>query len=186
MKRRLILPEKQLDIVLSRLCHQVIENFQDFSDTVLIGLQPRGVPVANILGKKLHKLGYKDLPIGLLDATFHRDDFRRKEEPIKANKTNIPFQVEDKHVILVDDVLFTARSVRAAMDAIITFGRPRSVHLVVLISRKNSQELPITATFVGKQVNTMKTERVEVQWNEPDGLNGKVWLVDSKSGNVQA
>ncbi len=181
MKKRLILPEKQLDIVLLRLCQQVIENFPDFSETVLIGLQPRGVPFALNISRKLSGMGHPDVPVGELDSTFHRDDFRRKEAPIKASQTNIPFLVEDKNVIFIDDVLFTGRSVRAAMDAIISFGRPRSVHLMVLISRKHSQELPITATFVGKQVNTMPSERVEVQWIGKEESKGKVWLVNTNS-----
>jgi pyrimidine operon attenuation protein / uracil phosphoribosyltransferase len=183
MKKRLILPESQFDIALSRLCQELIENFGNFSNTVLIGLQPRGVALAKILNKKLEKLGCKDIPLGLLDTTFHRDDFRRKEEPIKASQTQIPFLIEDKKVVLIDDVLFTGRSVRAALDAMIAYGRARSVHLLVLISRKNNQELPITATFIGKQVNTMASERVEVEWSGKDQNIGKVWLVNSKASD---
>jgi pyrimidine operon attenuation protein/uracil phosphoribosyltransferase len=183
MKKRLILPEPQLDIALSRLCQELIENFGDFSDTVLIGLQPRGVPLAKILNKKLKKLGCKNVPMGLLDTTFHRDDFRRKDEPIMASQTQIPFLIEDKKVVLIDDVLFTGRSVRAALDAMIAYGRARSVHLLVLINRKNNQELPIKASFIGKQVNTMTSERVEVQWSGEDKTVGKVWLVNSKESD---
>ncbi len=183
MKKRLILPESQFDIAISRLCHQLIENFPNFDDTVFLGLQPRGIFLAQRIQSELKELGYKDVPVGQLDTTFHRDDFRRKDNPISANKTSVPFLVEDKKVILIDDVLYTGRSVRAALDAMIAFGRARSVHLLVLVSRKNAQELPIKASFIGKLVNTMESEKVIVEWSGKSEEKGKVWLVGNSKDN---
>lgn len=177
MEKRCILGSKQLDITISRLCQQLIENYTDFEGTVILGMQPRGVYFASRIQKRIKDLTNRDIPMGELDVTFHRDDFRRKTAPIRANTTNVPFLIENKHVILIDDVLFTGRSVRAAMDAMITFGRPNSVELMILISRKNTQELPIKADYIGRTVNTMASQRVSVDWDEKDREN-KVWLVD--------
>ena len=115
--------------------------------------------------------------MGQLDVTFYRDDFRRKAEPIKASSTEVPFLIENKNVILIDDVLFTGRSVRAALDAMIAFGRPKTVELMILISRKNTQELPIKPDYIGRVVNTMASQRVKVEWEEKD-KKSKVWLID--------
>lgn len=174
MQKRLIIDHTLLDITLSRLAHQLIENHGDFASTVMIGLQPRGVLLANRLKKTLDQLLEKPLKLGYLDTTFHRDDFRRRDVPIKASTTEIPFLIEDKNVILVDDVLYTGRSVRAALDAMISFGRPKKVELLVLINRKYTRELPVEPTYVGNAVNTMDTQRVLVEWN--DDQTGNVWL----------
>lgn len=174
MQRRLILDSTLLDITLSRLAHQLIENYGDFASTVMIGLQPRGILLANRLKEKLDKLLEKPVKLGYLDTTFHRDDFRRRDMPIKASTTEIPFLVENKNVILVDDVLYTGRSVRAALDAMISFGRPDKVELLVLINRKYTRELPVEPTYVGNSVNTIDTQRVLVEWN--DDQTGNVWL----------
>jgi len=174
MQKRLIIDHILLDITLSRLAHQLIENHGDFASTVMIGLQPRGVLLAIRLKKTLDQLLEKPVPLGYLDTTFHRDDFRRRDVPIKANTTEIPFLIENKNVILIDDVLYTGRSVRAALDAMISFGRPKKVELLVLINRKYSRELPVEPTYVGNAVNTMDTQRVLVEWN--DDQTGNVWL----------
>lgn len=177
MQKKLILDSDLLDITLSRLCQQLIENHQDFSETVILGLQPRGVFLAELIHKKLEKLLKRTIPLGYLDATFHRDDFRRREIPIKANETKVPFVIEGKNVILVDDVLFTGRTVRAAMDAMIAFGRPNKVELLVLIDRKYNRDLPIAADYIGKVVNTLASQKVLVEL-EPQGLNNKIWLIN--------
>ena len=117
MQRRLILASPLLEIVISRLCQQLIENHQDFTDSVILGLQPRGIFLAERIHQELQTLTGKKLPIGYLDATFYRDDFRRRESPIRPNATRIPFIIEKKKVILIDDVIATARMVRAAIDA---------------------------------------------------------------------
>jgi pyrimidine operon attenuation protein/uracil phosphoribosyltransferase len=177
MQKKLILDSDLLDITLSRLCQQLIENHQDFAETVIIGLQPRGVLLAGIIHQKLEKILKKTIPLGLLDTTFHRDDYRRREIPVKATETRIPFVIEAKKVVLVDDVLFTGRTVRAAMDAMISFGRPAKVELLVLIDRKYNRDLPIAPDYVGKIVNTLASQKVLVELEEK-GTNNKIWLIN--------
>lgn len=177
MQKKLILDSDLLDITLSRLCQQLIENHRDFAETVIIGLQPRGVLLAEIIHQKLEKILKKAIPLGLLDTTFHRDDYRRREIPAKATETRIPFVIEAKKVVLVDDVLFTGRTVRAAMDAMISFGRPAKVELLVLIDRKHTRDLPIAADYVGKIVNTLASQKVLVELEEK-GTNNKIWLIN--------
>ena len=177
MQKKLILDSDLLDITLSRLCQQLIENHQDFAETVIIGLQPRGVLLAEIIHQKLEKILKKTVPLGLLDTTFHRDDYRRREIPVKATETRIPFVIEAKKVVLVDDVLFTGRTVRAAMDAMISFGRPAKVELLVLIDRKYNRDLPIAPDYVGKIVNTLASQKVLVELEE-EGTNNKIWLIN--------
>lgn len=176
MQKKLILDSDLLDITLSRLCQQLIENHQDFAETVILGLQPRGVFLAEIIHQKLEKILRKTIPLGLLDTTFHRDDYRRREIPVKATETRIPFVIEAKKVVLVDDVLFTGRTVRAAMDAMIAFGRPAKVELLVLIDRKYNRDLPIAPDYVGRVVNTLASQKVLVELEEK-GTN-KIWLIN--------
>ena len=111
--------------------------------------------------------------------TFYRDDFRRRDEPIKANTTSIPFVIEDMNVILIDDVLYTGRSVRAALDAMIAFGRPQKVELLVLINRRYSRDLPIAPDYVGKNVNTVQSQHVLVEWKEQGAENDNIWLINT-------
>ncbi|MBL7840341.1 MAG: bifunctional pyr operon transcriptional regulator/uracil phosphoribosyltransferase PyrR [Cyclobacteriaceae bacterium] len=177
MQKKLILDSDLLDITLSRLCQQLIENHKDFAETVIIGLQPRGVLLAEIIHQKLEKILRKSIPLGLLDTTFHRDDYRRREIPVKATETRIPFVIEGKNVVLVDDVLFTGRTVRAALDAMISFGRPEKVELLVLIDRKYNRDLPIAPDYVGKIVNTLASQKVLVELEEK-GNNNKIWLIN--------
>ena len=178
MQKKLILDSDLLDITISRLCQQLIENHQDFSETVILGLQPRGVFLAEIIHQKLEKLLKKSIPLGYLDATFHRDDFRRREIQ-KANENRVPFEIEGKQVVLIDDVLFTGRTVRAAMDAMIAFGRPKKVELLVLIDRKYNRDLPIAPDYVGRVVNTLASQKVLVEL-EAQGLNNKIWLINKE------
>ena len=177
MQKKLILDSDLLDITISRLCQQLIENHQEFQETVILGLQPRGIFLAELIQQKLKALLKKEVPLGYLDATFHRDDFRRRDIPVKANETRVPFAIEGKKVVLVDDVLFTGRTVRAAMDAMIAFGRPKKVELLVLIDRKYNRDLPIAADYVGKVVNTLSSQKVLVEL-ESNGLNNKIWLIN--------
>jgi pyrimidine operon attenuation protein / uracil phosphoribosyltransferase len=178
MQKKLILDSELLDITISRLCQQLIESHNDFSDSVIIGMQPRGIFVADIIHRKLESDVKKEIPLGYLDSTFYRDDFRRRETPVKANETRIPFIIEGKKVVLVDDVLFTGRTIRAALDAMIAFGRPAKVELVVLIDRKYNRELPINADYVGKVVNTLSTQRVLVELEAQGHKQNKIWLVN--------
>jgi pyrimidine operon attenuation protein/uracil phosphoribosyltransferase len=179
MQKKLILDQDLLEITISRLCYQLIENHDAFEDSVMIGLQPRGRYVAGRIKAQLVKLLGVDIEIGYLDTTFHRDDFRRRELPKKANETNIPFLIENKKVILIDDVLYTGRSVRAALDAMISFGRPRSVELLVLIDRKYTRDLPIQPNYIGRSVNTMQSQRVKVEWREQDMKKDRIWLINN-------
>ena len=176
MQKRLLLDSQLLQITIQRLCQHLIENHNDFSSTVILGLQPRGVFLANRIQKVIQELEGCHVDIGYLDTTFHRDDFRRRV-PKKASETRVPFLIEDKDVILVDDVLFTGRSVRAAMDAMISFGRPKKVELLVLIDRLYTRQLPIEANYVGKQVNTLASQYVEVGLKEQSG-NDSIWLMN--------
>jgi pyrimidine operon attenuation protein/uracil phosphoribosyltransferase len=178
MQKKLILDSDLLDITISRLCQQVIEDHNDFSDTVILGMQPRGIFLAELIHQQLEKDVKKTIPLGYLDTTFHRDDFRRRQVPLKANETRIPFIIEGKKVVLVDDVLFTGRTIRAALDAMIAFGRPAAVELLVLIDRKYNRELPIAAHYVGKVVNTLPTQRVLVELKAQGHKQNKIWLIN--------
>ena len=168
IKPRIILDKKLLEITITRLCHQLIEEHNDFSNTVIIGLQPRGIYLAKRIQKELQKvLKKKDIPCGNLDTTFYRDDFRQKE--LVPNTTEINFLIENKKVVMIDDVLYSGRSIRAGMDAMLAFGRPRSVELLVLIDRRLSRDLPIQAKYIGKKIDSIASEKVKVEWEEIDG-----------------
>lgn len=183
MQKRLIVRNQLLDIMLQRLSHQLIENHVDFSDSVILGLQPRGIMVAERLQQKLQVILGFPVRTGRLDITFHRDDFRRRESPITANATRIDFHIENKKVILVDDVLYTGRSVRAALDAMIAYGRPASVELLVLIDRRYTRHLPIEAKYVGKYVNSLPSERVLVEWQNEETPENNIWLITKNEEN---
>ncbi len=180
MEKRLILDTELLQITINRLVEELIENHDDFENTVLIGLQPRGVFLAERIKNRLEERLNKKLPLGYLDTTFYRDDFRRRDNPLQANATKIPFLIENKKVILIDDVLFTGRTVRAALDAMIAFGRPKLVELLTFIDRKYTRDLPIQPDYVGKRVNTLKSQRVLVEWVDQGAKNDKIWLVTNE------
>lgn len=177
MQKRLIVQDQLLEIMLERLAHQLIENHVDFSESVILGLQPRGVFVAERLQQKLEAILGFPVRSGQLDITFHRDDFRRRESPLTANATRINFHLENQKVILVDDVLYTGRSVRAALDAMMAYGRPSRVELLVLIDRRYSRHLPIEAQYVGKYVNSLPSQRVLVEWKGQASAADNIWLI---------
>ena len=157
---------------------QLIENHDDFSETVLIGIQPRGKFLANRLAKILtEEYQIKDIELGHLDITFFRDDFRRGEKPLEANTTIIDFIVEDKNVVFIDDVLYTGRSIRSALTAIQSFGRPKDIELLTLIDRRFSRHLPIQPNYRGRQVDAIDNQKVKVKWVENEGEDA-VYLVD--------
>lgn len=167
MSKKVLLNSKEIEIILHRLACQLIENHNDFSETVLIGLQPRGTYLAKRLASILEKdYKIKDLNLGFLDITFYRDDFRRRDEPLEATNTQIDFLIENKKVVLIDDVLFSGRSVRSALTAIQSYGRPENVELLVLIDRRFSRHLPIQPNYKGRQVDAINEERVIVNWEE--------------------
>ena len=170
MGQKVLLTAKEVNIILHRLACQLIENHLDFSNTILIGIQPRGTFLANRLASIL-KDDYQiqDLKVGFLDITFFRDDFRRGEKPLEANRTEINFIVEDKKIVFVDDVLYTGRSIRSALTAIQSFGRPAEIELLTLIDRRFSRHLPIQPDYRGRQVDAINNEKVVVNWLENDG-----------------
>ena len=171
MSKKVLLNSKEIEIILHRLACQLIENHNDFSETVLIGLQPRGSFLAKRLASILtNDYKIKNIHLGLLDITFYRDDFRRRDEPLEATNTQIDFLIENKNVVLIDDVLFSGRSVRAALTAIQSYGRPENVELLVLIDRRFSRHLPIQPNYVGRTIDALETEKVIVEWKE---INGK-------------
>ncbi|GAA4444844.1 bifunctional pyr operon transcriptional regulator/uracil phosphoribosyltransferase PyrR [Ravibacter arvi] len=176
-QKRLILESPLLEIMTSRFCQQLIENHQDFSESVILGLQPRGIHLAERIARELSVIISKEIPIGYIDATFFRDDFRRRESPLVPNKTHVPFIIENKKVILVDDVMATGRMVRAALDAMTAFGRPKLVELLVLINRQYNRDLPIEPDYVGMSVNTAEGQKVQVEWKEQGFDGDRIWLV---------
>jgi len=179
MAKKILLNEKEIEIILHRLACQLIENHIDFSDTILIGLQPRGIFLCDRLIKILEEEYHmKNIKNGKLDITFYRDDFRRREEPLEANRTEIDFIVDNKNIVFIDDVLYSGRSTRAALTAIQAFGRPKHIELLVLIDRRFSRHLPIQPNYKGRQVDVINFEQVKVNWKE-NGQKDAVYLVKS-------
>ncbi|MCL4121505.1 UNVERIFIED_CONTAM: hypothetical protein GTU68_013381 [Idotea baltica] len=178
MSQKVLLNEKEVNIILHRLACQLIEKHNDFSNTVLIGLQPRGVFLADRIAAIL-KSDYKvkNIQLGQLDITFYRDDFRRSDKPLEASSTQIDFIVEDKNIVFIDDVLYTGRSIRAALTAIQSFGRPNEIELLTLIDRRFSRHLPIQPNYRGRQVDVINNEKVIVHWKENENEDA-VYLID--------
>ena len=170
-----ILTEEQLNITIQRLSHQLMENQLRYDEVVIIGIQPRGIFFSDRMVEQINRLiSPQKITYGKLDITFYRDDVRQGLHTL--NQTAIPFSVENKTVILVDDVLYTGRTVRAAMDALLAFGRPSKVELCVLIDRRFSREFPIQADYAGKSIDTIITQKVKVLWKERDGKEEVVLL----------
>lgn len=170
MGQKLLLNSKEINIILHRLACQLVENHTDFGSSVLIGIQPRGVFLADRVQKILREdYSIENLLVGKLDITFFRDDFRRGEKPLEANRTSIDFIVEDKRVVFIDDVLYTGRSINSALTAIQSFGRPREVELLTLIDRRFSRHLPIQPDYNGRTVDAINEEKVKVHWKENEG-----------------
>lgn len=159
--------QPQVSLTIKRLAHQILENHLQLNNTVIVGIQPRGVALSDRIVQELENIVSAKVFYGKLDITFYRDDVRK--ELHVANATDIYFSIEDKHVIIIDDVLWTGRTTRAALDALLDFGRPKSVELCVLIDRKFNRELPIQPDYVGKALDTIATEKVKVLWQQKDG-----------------
>lgn len=170
MNGKAILEKKQLEITLDRLCYELIEKHGDFSDTAIIGLQPRGIYLSRRLHQRIREiLGKGTILYGELDIAFYRDDFRRGHEQIIPSEMKIDFTVQDKHIVIVDDVLYTGRTIRSALDALTDFGRPAKVELLVLVDRRYSRHLPIQPDYVGIAVDTRAHDKVKVEWKENAG-----------------
>ncbi|MDX5319418.1 MAG: bifunctional pyr operon transcriptional regulator/uracil phosphoribosyltransferase PyrR [Bacteroidota bacterium] len=180
MEPKILINEDRMAVMIRRMAYELYENYTDFSDTAIIGLQPRGA----IFAKRLHGMlqeisGTSGILFGELDVTFHRDDFRRGSEPLTPSVNSMNFIIENKRVILIDDVLYTGRSVRAAMDALTSYGRPSRVELAVLIDRRYSRELPIEPNYIGEAVDTRANDKVKVQWKEKNEKDC-VWLLTAE------
>ncbi|NLX70063.1 MAG: bifunctional pyr operon transcriptional regulator/uracil phosphoribosyltransferase PyrR [Clostridiales bacterium] len=173
VQKALIMDEAAMNRAISRIAHEIIERNKGIEDVVLVGIQRRGVPLAQKLARKIQQFEGKEVPVGVLDITLYRDDLSMLAEHPIINSTHIPFSVNNKIVVMVDDVLYTGRTARAAMDALIDLGRPRAIQFAVLIDRGH-RELPIRADYVGKNVPTSKSEIVHVHVTEVDGYNNVI------------
>ena len=163
-----ILDKDTIDKALKRMAHEIIENSETMSDTVLIGIKNRGAHISEKLADKIKEISGDRPPVGALDITLYRDDLTQAHEQPVVHSTEINFNIENKRVIIVDDVLFTGRTIRCALDALIDFGRPKLIQLAVLVDRGH-RELPIRADYVGKNIPTAVNEVVEVRLSESDG-----------------
>ncbi|RYZ27862.1 MAG: bifunctional pyr operon transcriptional regulator/uracil phosphoribosyltransferase PyrR [Chitinophagaceae bacterium] len=162
-----VITAEQIQLTIKRLAHQVLENHIQLNNTVLIGLQPRGIYLSDrIVNEIKNEEQLVNVDYGKLDITFYRDDIRK--EIHVPNQTDIKFSIEDKNVVLIDDVLYTGRTIRAALDALMDFGRPAKVELMVLIDRRYSRQLPIQPDYTGKSIDSIITQRVKVLWKEKD------------------
>ncbi|MGM0367415.1 MAG: bifunctional pyr operon transcriptional regulator/uracil phosphoribosyltransferase PyrR [Actinomycetota bacterium] len=175
-EKALILSKEDMERVIKRISHEILERNKGCKDLVFIGIQKRGVPLSQRIAENIKELENVDIPVGKLDISFYRDDIGKK---IKSDIqiTDIPFDIKDKNIILVDDVLFTGRTIRAALDAIIDLGRPKTIQLVVLVDRGH-RELPIRADYVGKNIPTSLNEFIDVRVKETDGMD-KVFISEN-------
>ena len=179
IKERQILNQQDINITIERLCQQLIEHHNDFNNTVIVGVQPRGTFLSNrIIAQLKQLLKTTKIESGNLDISFYRDDLRRREEPIVPQVMDMNLSLEGKNIVLIDDVLYTGRSIRSALDALMTFGRPKSVELLILINRRFNRKLPIQPNYVGRTIDAMETEKVIVEWEE---INGKDRVLMAKS-----
>ena len=168
----LVMDEGGIRRALLRIAHEIVERNRGVGDIALVGIRRRGVPIAQRLARSLLEITGREVPTGALDITLYRDDLMRKAvapQPV-LRRTEIPFSIDDRRILLVDDVLYTGRTTRAALDALIDFGRPRSIQLVVMVDRGH-RELPIRADYVGKNVPTSASQSVQVKLTEQDGVD---------------
>ena len=174
---RIISEKVQFDLIIERLCYQLIEDYDELENTCIVGIQTGGVQLATRIIQKLKEISIKEpeilrgvnLPFGKLDITFYRDDFRTSKKPLVANENDMPFIVENLNVILVDDVLYTGRSVQAAMTALNHYGRPHSVKLLVLVDRRFNRQVPVQPDYVGLVFDALDESYVHVEWSELEG-----------------
>lgn len=170
-----ILDAQGIQRAITRIAHEIVEKNKGTEGLILIGLRSRGVDLARRIAKTLKEIEGVEVPVGVLDVTLYRDDLGRARIQPRVRKTEIPFPIDDKKVVLVDDVLYTGRTIRAAMDGLVDFGRPRLIQMAVLVDRGH-RELPIRADYVGKNVPTARGEQVQVMLIEEDGVDRAVIL----------
>ena len=183
-KGKVILKSDRFVLTIERLCHQLIEEYDDFSNACLIGIQLGGVLMANRIHQRLQEIvGKTKIDYGKLDITFYRDDFRTRTKPLKANSNEIDFLIEGKDVILVDDVLYTGRSVQAAMTALQHYGRPKSIRLMAMVDRRFNRHLPIQCNYTGMRVDALDEAYVKVAWAETDGKDVVRIIEEKKKKN---
>jgi pyrimidine operon attenuation protein/uracil phosphoribosyltransferase len=170
-----LLNQQQIALTIKRLANQVLENHVQLHNTVLIGIQPRGIFLSDRIVQEVKaELQLQDIPYGKLDITFYRDDLRQQVHV--PSSIDIPFSIEGKNVVLIDDVLYTGRTIRAALDALMDFGRPAKVELLVLIDRRYSRQLPIQPDYTGKSIDSIISQKVKVYWQQKDGKDEVVLL----------
>jgi len=172
-----IIDEIGLARTITRLSHEIIEKNKGIDNLVLIGIRTRGAMLAERIGHEIKSIEGRDLPLGILDITMYRDDFRQRLEQPKLQKTEIPFKIDDKNIVLIDDVIYTGRTTRAALEAIMSFGRPKRIKLAVLVDR-GSREFPIQPDYVGKKISISLGEEIRVQMKEVDDIDG-VLLIET-------
>ncbi len=178
---RIIIENKKFQLTIERLSHRLIEEYDDFQNTSIIGIQPRGVLLSDRIVDRLEKInGHKYFDYGKLDITFFRDDFRRRDKPFTVNSNSMDFEVENKKVILIDDVLYTGRSVHAAIAALLQYGRPASIELLVLVDRSYNRDFPIQANYIGITVDSIDEDYVKVALSN-DHEQDKVVLFQHKN-----
>lgn len=181
MTPRLLLDSQQIQLTLERLCREIIENNLDLEKLSIIGLQPRGVFFSDQIVQKLKSLyPNKSFDYGKLDITFHRDDIRSSEKILIPEKTEIDFIIEDKHVLLIDDVFYTGRTVRSALDALLSYGRPAKIELMVLVDRKYYQHVPVKPDYIGLEVDTIVSQKVRVEWDLKNEKENKIWILEEE------
>lgn len=183
LQPRIILDSKRFLLTLNRLCFQLIETQKDFTDTAIIGVQPRGIYLSDRIHRRLTEITGKNILYGIIDPTFYRDDYRTAEKQLTPKATSIRFSTENKKVVLIDDVLFSGRTIRSAMDALLDFGRPAKVELLVLVDRRFTRQLPIQPDYIGISIDSLTSERVKVDWEKSEGAD-RIWIVPAKQNEL--
>ena len=180
MTEHVILSSEDIRRALSRIAHEIVEHNPTLAELVIVGMRTRGVPIATRLAQRIAEFEGQPVPVGALDIGLYRDDVPGRGVAIQIKPSDIPTNIADKRVVLVDDVLYTGRSIRAALDALIDYGRPERIQLAVLVDRGH-RELPIRADYVGKNIPTSHRDEVEVRFQETDGID-EVVLVSPEEG----
>ena len=181
MEERPIISPRHFSIIIERLCQQLIEDYEDFENAAIVGVQARGAVLAERIHGRLEAITSHAIEFGKLDITFFRDDFRTRIDPIQANKTEINFSLEGKRIVLIDDVLYRGRTVQAALAALNHFGRPEAVRLLVLVDRRFNRQVPIKPDYVGQSVDAYDKAYVKVEMTEEGGTDRVLLFPEGRS-----